>query len=369
YVKARSYVGLIQTKSGYTIEILPKIYDKKDDKDGEKNKKILLNMLQKIKDLPSFKDYNLANLKLDKLPLLEIFIKMFLDEVLGILKRGLLSNYVLRESNLRFLKGKLKFNEHIKFNYIHKERFYVEYDEFLSDIPENRLLKSTLQLLMKISSNFDNQKIIRELIFTFEDIPRSEHIEVDFIKCRKDRSVDHYKNAMIWSNIFLKNKSFSTYKGTSIAFALLFPMEKVFEKYVTYLLRRQDKVKFESLKTPDRSYYLTQEDDKNIFRIEPDFVGETDDKVYIMDTKWKIIDENDKDNKYDLSQPDLYQLFSYGKIYEATGKYKEVKLYLFYPENPNLNSVKEFVFQDSSKLKLKLCPVDCNDQRNLNQFF
>ena len=77
FIQARNYVGVLQTKSGLTIEILPKIADKNDDDKANKLKDAFLKMLKSLKNfLP--RSSNLANLKTQNLPLLEIFISMFL---------------------------------------------------------------------------------------------------------------------------------------------------------------------------------------------------------------------------------------------------------------------------------------------------
>ena len=121
FIQARNYVGVLQTKGGLTIEILPKIADKTDT---DKSKAVFIKMLRTLKNFP-FKSSNLASLKTQNLPLLEIFISMFLCELEALVKKGIKSDYVALEENLNFLKGKLNINEQIKRNSVHKERFYV----------------------------------------------------------------------------------------------------------------------------------------------------------------------------------------------------------------------------------------------------
>ena len=155
FIQARNYVGVLQTKSGLTIEILPKIANKVDKNDTDKIdglKNVFLKMLKSLKDFP-FKSSNLAGLKTQNLPLLEIFISMFLRELEILVKKGIKSDYITLENNLKFLKGKLNINEQIKRNTIHKERFYVEYSEFLSDIKINQIIKTTLKFLYKKSNS------------------------------------------------------------------------------------------------------------------------------------------------------------------------------------------------------------------------
>ncbi|MBX2079273.1 restriction endonuclease, partial [Campylobacter peloridis] len=77
-----------------------------------------------LKNSP-FKTSNISSLQVFRMPLFEIFITMFLDEFDKVYKKGLLRSYVNCEENRAFLKGKLLFNEHIKLNFIHKERFFT----------------------------------------------------------------------------------------------------------------------------------------------------------------------------------------------------------------------------------------------------
>ena len=68
-VKVNNYVGLIQLKSGYKIEILPKI-DFTDDEENNKTKAIFLKMLESLKDF-SGKNFKNADLKISKMNLYE----------------------------------------------------------------------------------------------------------------------------------------------------------------------------------------------------------------------------------------------------------------------------------------------------------
>ena len=119
----------------------------------------------------------MAHLKSSKMPLLEIFITMFLDEVAKLIQKRIKSDYITKEENLKFLKGKIKINEQIKQNYIHKERFFVEFQEFLSNRVENRLIKTTLEFLYKKSKTNKNQQRIREFLFVFDEIQKSHNIK------------------------------------------------------------------------------------------------------------------------------------------------------------------------------------------------
>jgi 5-methylcytosine-specific restriction enzyme subunit McrC len=88
-IQAKNYVGLIQMKNGFEVQILPKIsFSKIED-----TKKIFLKMLQSLKDFPS-KVFNDANLKTDRMYLYEIFINMYIQEVRDLIKKGIRSSYL-----------------------------------------------------------------------------------------------------------------------------------------------------------------------------------------------------------------------------------------------------------------------------------
>ena len=73
-VSIKNYVGLIQMKNGYQIQILPKIsFTNSDDSENINTKKIFLNMLRSMKAFPS-KVFNDSSIQVDRMNLYEIFI-------------------------------------------------------------------------------------------------------------------------------------------------------------------------------------------------------------------------------------------------------------------------------------------------------
>ncbi|MBK1973700.1 McrC family protein [Campylobacter sp. TTU-622] len=373
-LKAKNYVGIIQTKSG-VLEILPKctnlesyklekdflIHDKeklkkwydlsegfKDNEiyanDFKFNPKILLiNLLKTLKNSP-FKKSQIASLQSSKMPLFEIFITMFLDEFDSVYKKGLMRSYVDYESNRAFLKGKLLFSEHIKQNLVHKERFFTSCDEFVLDIAPNRLIKSTLNFL-KSKTNINKFRLIKSLQM-LDEVEFSKNYEKDF-SYKISRHFDYYENLLLWCKIFLKNESFMPYYGKNEAFALLFPMEKLFEDYVAYMLKKANPT--ENIKTQSSGKYLISKNNEKCFMLKPDLYIEN---KMILDTKWKIPD-SDEDKKQGIAQNDLYQMFAYAC------KFKIYDIKLVYPlcektqDLQRKTTEKFFIFKASEHLYFK----------------
>lgn len=370
---AKNYVGIIQTKSG-VLEILPKCTNLDGYKDKEcklstiskekllKNyilnqisqaktsenfygedfafnpKTLLINMLKTLKNSP-FKKSQISSLQSSKIPLFEVFITMFLDEFDSVYKKGLMRSYLSCEENRAFLKGKLLFNEHIKQNFIHKERFFTSNDEFVLDIAPNRLIKSTLNFL-KSKTSLNKFRLIKSMQI-LDEVEFSKNYEKDF-SYKISRHFDYYENLLLWCKIFLKNESFMPYHGKNEAFALLFPMEKIFEDYVAYMLKKVNPA--QDIKVQNNGKYLISKNDENCFMLKPDLYIEN---KMILDTKWKIPDSNE-DKKHGIAQSDLYQMFAYAC------KFKIHDIKLIYPlceRTMSLqNTIKELEFNANEHL-------------------
>ena len=349
-ISIRNYVGLIEMKNGFQIQVLPKIdFSSGEDVGNQTTKRIFLKMLRSMKDFPC-KVFNDANLKADRMNLYELFINMYLQEVRQILKQGLKSGYIEKEDNLHFYKGKLIANEHIRQNLSHKERFYLRYDEFNPNRPENKLIKSTLIKLSKMTSSAENSKEIRQILTGFELVEPSRNIEKDFASIKIDRTTKGYEAVMAWSRVFLFNKSFTTFTGSTQSRSLLFPMEQVFESYVAQQLKKVFVPDGWEVSVQDKGYYLFEEPRRQ-FSLRPDIVIRKNDRVVVLDTKWKSLCDNEAKN-YGISQSDMYQMYAYSK------KYQTSEIWLMYPVNQEMRNHRPIQFDSGDGTIVNVLLVD-----------
>ena len=366
-ITAKNYVGIITMNDGTTIEILPKICSAiEDDVNASRTKKLLIDMLKTLRDTP-YKALQTTNVNIEKMNIFEIFIRMFVDEVFYIVKRGLKCSYESVEENATFFRGKMKFSQQIRYNYIHKERSYVEYDAFTVNRPENRLLKATLQYLYRHSTSSKNRNDLKLLLNSFGEVETSTDYKGDFNKYIPDRNTKDYATALLWARVFLMGKSFTSFAGSEVALALLFPMESLFESYIATLLRRYLDTSVFTVSAQDRSYHLFEEP-KAVFQMKPDIVvtNKVQNLIFIMDTKWKILSE-EKAN-YGISQADMYQMYAYQKKYNAQN------VTLLYPKTDQVHTENiEFreVYDDGVVVRVKfvdLFNIQNSIQRLMEEF-
>lgn len=355
-VSIKNYVGLIQMKNGFQIQILPKIdFGDSEDLGNKETKRIFLKMLRSMKDFPS-KVFNDASLRVDKMNLYEIFVNMYLQEVRQLVKHGIKSAYVNKEENLEFYKGKLLVNQHIKKNISHRERFYVAYDEYLPNRAENKLIKATLLKLQKLTSSAENSKEIRQLLTSFEMVEASTNYEKDFAKVVIDRATKDYARIISWSKVFLMNKSFTTFSGKTTSRALLFPMESVYESYVAQKMKKAFIPEGWSVSTQDKGCYLFK-DPRPQFALRPDIVMKKGERTIILDTKWKSLTDNSKVN-YGISQGDMYQMYAYSKKYETP------EIWLLYPVNKEMRNHLAIKFDSGDGTVVRVHFIDVADIEN-----
>ena len=188
--------------------------------------------------------------------------------------------------------------------------------------------------------NEKNKNDIKTLLSYFSEVDVSTDYKGDFAKYLPDRNMKDYTTALMWSRVFLMGKSFTSFAGSEVALALLFPMEKLFESYVAALLKKKLGQAEFSVSTQDESYHLFDEPRKK-FLMRPDIVvrRKADGVTYVLDTKWKILDAS-KAN-YGISQADMYQMYAYQKKYFAEN------VTLIYPKTEQvLSDSIEFRSQD-----------------------
>jgi len=303
-LKATSYVGVIQTQN-LSLEILPKTYN------GSEIESIRTTFIEMLKVTLGMNEIvlNRANLSTTKSKnIYELFITLFVEAMDNLIHKGLKSEYVSQEGNQQFLKGKLKFNEHIRKNSIHKERFYVKYDEYLQDRVENRLLKSTLKLLSNKSRDTQNKKALRQQLFIFDELGFSLNYKSDFSKVNTHRGMEHYSFPLRFAKVFLLNESFTSLRGKEDVFALLFPMQTLFEKYMEFVLENsKEKLGIKRvLVNGGKNEYLLE--DKRA-RLQPDYLLKMKNgSDIICDAKWKLDT---------IGSNDIYQIFAYHHFYDA----------------------------------------------------
>lgn len=332
-ILCRNYVGIVFLPCGASVEILPKIG--RQDR-ADLSRRLVVEMLKACGVLP-YRSFQNADVKTASLNLFEIYIRLFLNELYALWKKGLRSGYVTEDSNETFLRGKLLFKEQIGYNCAHGERFFVAHDEYDLNRAENRILKSTLLFVQRISRDEGNKRDIRRFLSLFDEIARSENVEADLARCVRDKTVRDYSVLMKLCSVFLRKRGFTMYGGRFHVPALLFPMETLYERFIAHEMRRHTRAAgWEQIEQGSGMSLF----DGRRFALRPDILLRRGDRTVILDTKWKRL-SSDREN-YGISQSDMYQMYAYHTRYPNVSQV--IMLYPLYEFVP----IGDFVIRDKN---------------------
>ena len=345
-----SYVGVIETPCGLCLEIVPKHTERLDCLPA--SRQLLQRMLQTVLNLPA-RDAGAASLRLfDNVPLSEWIVRQYLQALDYLVKRGVRFDYLRVEEEQRFLRGQLNVIGQMRQPVGRQHHFQIRHDIFVADRAENRLLRAALERICKSTQDAENWRLAHELRGLLLDIPPSRDIKQDFRSWQNDRLMAHYQPLRPWCELILGDQSPLAVSGDWRGISMLFPMEQLFERYVEVLLRRQ-LCAGAALKAQSRQHSLCQHQDGKIFELRPDLLLTNEERCWVLDTKWKVLDSADRKNRYGLSQADFYQLFAYGHKYlHGAGE-----MLLIYPCTECFNAPLP-PFDFSEQLRLWVVPFD-----------
>lgn len=352
WLRLDSHVGVIETPCGTLLEILPKHTPLADEATAGGARALLVRMLAEALDLP-VRTAEAADIAMFRHPLLEWVMRRFVSSLDDLVKRGLRFDYQRVEEEERYLRGQLDVVRQMRQPPGRGHMFNIRHDLFQPDRPENRLLKSALMRVCRTTAQPDTWRLAHELAGLLADIPHSVDTRADFRAWRKDRLMAHYAAVRPWCELVLGEHMPLAVRGAVNGISLLFPMEKLFERYVEVRLSKQLPRPYR-LKAQARSESLCVHDGADMFQLRPDFLVHDGDKtMLVMDAKWKLLTVADRDNKYGLSQSDFYQMFAYGHKYLGGAG----DMVLIYPKTAELDCpLPRFDF--SPDLKLWVAPFD-----------
>lgn len=354
WLRLDNYVGVLESPCGTRIEILPKHV--RGETDIVTARKVLAQMLRHGLRLP-VRDTGPTALQTFDAPISEWIIEQFLRELDLLVRRGLRFDYNTVEDELRFLRGRVRVAQQIRQPVGRQHLFQIEHQVFDANRPENRLIASALDKAASITSLPNNWRRAHELAHQLLEVHRSSDVAGDFRCWSRDRLMSHYGIVRPWCELIIGGRNPLSALGQWTGRSLLFPMEKVFERFVEACLRRR-LPHGAILRTQAASHFLGRQGERRMFQLRPDYLIEHEGATWVVDAKWKLIDSADVANNYGLSQGDFYQLFAYGKRYLPRGG----QLVLVFPGSERFRTpLESFNLEDG--LLLDAVPLDLESGR------
>lgn len=358
-LQVKNYAGVISLPGNAFIEVLPKTGRREDHIDIARQQ--LLMMLRTLKSFHHIAT-SASRVRTSKMPLMDVFIQQFIDSVQQIVRQGLKRDYIRQQDNLPWMKGKLRVSAQLSKNCVRRDRFQVEFDDYSAERPENRILKTVIDKIRRQISSPQLLIQVNSLKVHFDDISPVGDVRIAFDEVHLDRHMRHYELALAWARLILMGQSPHCMQGDASAISLLFPMEAVFESFVTAWMRHRYNDNWHVEAQVD-SHTLVRLNGKGLFKLRPDIRlrprSDNWDQPKICDVKWKMV-EGGK-TTLEQSQTDLYQMLAYGMNYqEGIGD-----MLLIYPSHEGFSQPLahpyEFSHQKENSLRLWVVPFFIGD--------
>ena len=307
-LKLINYVGIISIEN-VTIEIIPKISLSNNKK---KDKEILLQMLSKCSKLP-FDIDNSIKTNLAEYDLIELLAKFFVQKLQSEINKGIYREYINKEENLNFIKGKLLLSSHIKRNHVNKVKAYCSYDEYSENNFLNLVFKTACNVILRKINDDEIKDNLKRVISCLEDVDLIYLDKNKLLKYEFNRQNNRFKEAYELAKLILLNTSMESSLGEDNAFSMLFEMSTLYEEYIGNIIEEIWNNSYRKTKLQDDSKYLVKNlySNRGNFNLKADVVlsDEKEDFEIVIDTKWKSAERK-------IEATDMYQMYAYVTRYE-----------------------------------------------------
>ncbi|MGL4684468.1 MAG: McrC family protein [Hafnia alvei] len=359
FLRLGSYVGYLQSPNGESIEILPKTAFEAP------NETVSLRMLLRLMLSASLgitpREANQAALQRSNQPLHEWIISEFLRHLTDLVRKGLRFDYhLVEDEHSAFIRGQLNVTAQMRQPPGRGAHFHVRYAEFSPQRIENRLLRTALDWVLKMTKEGQSWRQANILSHQLDGIEPIYGSATQPMRQWSDgKYLYGYRAIKPWCQLILEKLNPDFQHGSHQGISLLFPMEKLYECWVGSCLALALHRDYQFINQAKRHYLLKhvpvgERTSQQWFMLKPDFLI-TGEQVIVLDAKWKLLDSRADDSlrKYEISQTDLYQMFAYGQKY-LQGK---GNMMLIYPRHQYFDTPLP-VFRFDEHLSLWCVPFD-----------
>ena len=233
------------------------------------------------------------------------------------IKQGLMRDYIEIDENISSLKGKINIKESINSLSFLKNQLNCTYDEFLINSYPNRIIKTTLNILLKSEIETKRKSQIRKILIYFREVDTLDVKTINW-KIRYDRNNQDYQ--MLIGICYLALNGLLQTEEDGVLKLMSFSedsMNRLYERFIfNYYKIEHPQI---TVKAPYLKWPLDSEDydeDKLLPRMETDIELSLGDKFLIIDAKYHNEIFLMRYGKRSIRSDHLYQIFTYVKSKE-----------------------------------------------------
>lgn len=263
----------------------------------------------------NFKEYKkVASEEFDNI--YELFSELLTIALNKQIKQGLYRDYIEVDETTSSIRGKINITESInELSFINK-KLNCTYDEFSVNSYLNKIIKTTLSILLKAPITKIRRRGIKNILLYFRDVDTLDTNNINW-QIRYDRNNQDYRMIIGICNLTLNGLLQSEKKGEKKLMEFLDNqlMNRLYEKFILNYYRKEHL--YLKAYSPQIEWQLDDDFSEMLPRMQTDITLEYEDKILIIDAKYYSDTTQSYYDTKTIHSNNLYQIFTYVKNKEV----------------------------------------------------
>ena len=232
------------------------------------------------------------------------------------LKRGLNREYIEQSDALSAIRGRIEIGESLKTKSMLKKQLICSYDEFSVNSYMNRIIKTTIELLLRSDISKARKKELRKLLVFLVDVESLDvyHINWGIVYNRNNQT---YRMLVSICYLVIKGLLQTQADGTTRLMDFLDEqrMHRLYEKFILeYYRKEHPEITANASQIP---WQLDDDMNDMLPVMQTDIMLTQGEKTLIIDAKYYSHSTQIQYDKHSLQSGNMYQIFTYVKNKEA----------------------------------------------------
>lgn len=228
------------------------------------------------------------------------------------LKQGLNREYIEHSELLSALRGKIEITESVKSQTMFKRQMICTYDDFSENSYMNRIIKTTILLLIRADIEKSKKKELRKLLVFFGEVDTLDPLTINWSR-RYNRNNQMYRMLISVCYLVIKGLLQANSDGTVKLMDLMDEqrMCRLYEKFILeYYKKEYPQIKTSSSQIP----WIVDDGILDMLPImQSDVLLEYGNKLLIIDAKYYAQNMQTQYDTTTIHSGNLYQIFTYVK--------------------------------------------------------
>lgn len=244
------------------------------------------------------------------------------------IKRGLGRAYIEETDNLKCVRGKINVTESVKTMSILKQELVCSYDEFSINSYLNRIIKTTLEILIHSDVSKERKKEIKFILGFFNEVDVLDKNNINW-SIRFNRNNQSYRMLIYICYLIIKGVLQTDVDG-NIKLQKFIDEQRMCRLYEKFILAYYQKEHKELTASALQVDWAVDNPDEFLPTMQTDITLQKGNRTLIIDAKYYSRMTQVNYNRHTYHSNNMYQIFTYVKNYQEAHQNVETAGMLLY---------------------------------------